>query len=926
MTRFVPIIGTCLLAAGVYAESLPVVCGSYPERVLKEVHLAREEGRRRAFARLLEPHGVVRDAGDIVVMDRSGGVVGRRNDFDLVGRSVAFERTDGGAFRVSTGSAFPVPQGTRPLTLRDDDAVEVELPFEFPYFGRTYRRAFVHSDGNLTFEAPDALSTERSLGRMVAGPPRIAPLFRDLDPERSGRVTMETAGNAVTFSWLAVPDYRAVGVGPRQTFAVRLESNGRIEFTYETVNTDSAVVGISPGDFRGPTSVVSFDSSPAGEFSGAVAETFEVNPGLSLVRVAQRFYETHGDNYDYLVIFNVLGLSADGAIAFQMPVRTAGDGYGLPRFDEGRIFGSRKRLQSILNMGPLSQYPNDPAQTTSFRPGAGESTLTILAHEAGHQYLSFVSVRDPLSPFARPMLGRQQAHWSFFFNSDASIMEGNRIEDRGEGVNPRFVSSATTEAFSALDRYLMGLAPPEELRPTFWVRPALTANRPQDPPRLGATFNGERVDIPAESLAGIAGRRTPDHTVAQNRFRFAFILVTDDGANAAAADLEKLDRLRREFEPYFARVTGGRAFADTALRQEMRFDTFPAAGVVRGESGRLALELRESLPMPLRVRLRGEKGLLAMPEFVEIPAGMRRAEFSVTGLAAGVEEVSAEPERAEFETARLRVQVAQPGALAVSVFDAGAELQVRVTDVNLLPYPGVRVSAVVQGNSVLDRMQAETDQGGVARFGWQRGLGAVEFSAGGATAQAPGIPVVASVLNAASLRPVVSPGSLASAYGVAIDGPALEVTVAGRQALAVRASFGQVDFVVPAETSGGTAEVVVRNQRGPSPAVRVTVAEVAPAVFVDGATGLGAVVAGGEIRPFRAGEPVEIFGTGFAAPVTVRAGGREAEVLFSGRAPSLPGVWQVNIRIPEGLSGGEQPLVVTAAGVEAPPVRIRIAP
>jgi uncharacterized protein (TIGR03437 family) len=926
MRRFVPFFGVWLLAASLFGESRPVVCGSYPERVWKEIHLSREEARRTLATRALEAPGIVRDAGNVVVMDTSGGVLGRRNDFDLAGRSVTFERLNAGRVRVSTAGALPVPPGARQLDLKDDDAVEVELPFEFPFFEGRYRRVFVHSDGNLTFEAADAASTERSLGRLVAGPPRIAPLFRDLDPERSGRVTMEGSGNAVTFSWLAVPEYRVAGIGPRQTFAVRLEASGKIEFAYETVNTESAVVGIAPGDIRGATNVISFDRDTPGEFSGAVAETFEQNPGLSLLRVAQRFYETHGDNYDYLVVANTLGISADGAIAFQMPVRVTAEGYGLARFDVGRLFGSRRRLQSILNMGPLAQYPSDPAAITNFRPGAGESTLTILAHEAGHQYLSFVSVPDPRNLISRPMLGRGGAHWSFFFNSDASILEGNRIEDRGEAANPRYVVSATVEGFSALDRYLMGLGPGDDVRDTFFVRPSFASQRPQDPPRLGAAFNGERADIPASALVGVAGRRTPDHTVAQNRFRFAFILVTAEGANPAAADIEKFDRMRREFEPYFAGATGERGFADTSLRLEMRFDAFPAAGVVQGAAGRLALELGEAAPFPLRVRLRTGKGLLRVPEEVRIPAGVRSVEFAVEGLAAGVEELRAEPDRAEYETAWLRVQVAESRRLSVSVTEAGGELLVRVTDVNRLPYPGARVTASVQGDSVLDRLFAETDREGVARFGWRRGFGAVEFSVGGATAIAPGVPVVASVLNAASLQPLASPGSLVSAFGVALDGPGLEVTVGSVAARVVRSSFGQLDLVIPEGTPIGTAAVVVKNQRGASPPVAVTVATAAPAVFVDGATGLGAVVSGGAVRPFQRGEAVEIYGTGFAAPIAVRIGGVPAEVLFAGQPSWLPGVSQVNIRIPDGVPGGEQPLVLSAAGVEAPPVRIRIAP
>ena len=54
----------------------------------------------------------------------------------------------------------------------------------------------MNSDGNLTFTAADNASTDRSLGRMTAGPPRISPLFDDLDPaaDRGRRARPQRAG------------------------------------------------------------------------------------------------------------------------------------------------------------------------------------------------------------------------------------------------------------------------------------------------------------------------------------------------------------------------------------------------------------------------------------------------------------------------------------------------------------------------------------------------------------------------------------------------------------------------------------------------------------------------------------------------------------------------------------------------------------
>src|SRR5205085_1135495 len=114
----------------------------------------------------------------------------------------------------------------------DDDTAGFDLPFAFPFFGGSYRRVFVNSDGNLSFVSGDSAVTDRSLGRMTAGPPRIAGLFMDLDPSKAqnGVSTLAEAERFVV-SWTAVPEFQDFGMGPRQTFQVRLYPDGRIELS-----------------------------------------------------------------------------------------------------------------------------------------------------------------------------------------------------------------------------------------------------------------------------------------------------------------------------------------------------------------------------------------------------------------------------------------------------------------------------------------------------------------------------------------------------------------------------------------------------------------------------------------------------------------------------------------------------------------------
>ncbi len=594
--------------------------------------------------------------------------------------------------------------------LDDDDFRAVDLPFEFPFYGRGYRRMLVHSDGNITFGQPDAESASRSLGRLLAGPPRIAPLFADLDPSRGGAVTVRLEAGRAVVSWLDVPEYRDFGTGPRQTVQLVLEATGRIIFHYAAGTPSAAVVGIAPGYLQGGTEVVDYDAPPAGAVAGALAERFGSERALDIVRIAQRFYETHEDAYDYLVIFNSLGIPASsGALAYEVTVRSNVTGIGDTALDQGYMYGSSYRLQAVLNLGPLSQYPRDPNQRVGLRGAiTGDTTLTILGHEAGHLWLALASVRDPAGPDDRPMLGAQLAHWSFNFNSDASLLEGNRIADNGDGT---FLTTATVEGFSALDQYLMGLRSPAEVAPTFYVNNSNVSRSTL--PRINVTLHGARRDVTVDELITAEGRRTPDETVSQRLFRFAFILVTQAGAEPKAEELEQLETYRAAFEPYFHRAAGERAWADATLRRMLRSSLWPAAGAVAGEAVPVKVSIARPPARDLRLGVYASSFIEA-PDSLVIPAGATTAEFSLRATAAGVADVYIYADDPAFEVTHQKLDV-KPGRAQVQLVDYWRDdglLVLRATDANRLPYAGLPVRIEGVEKPVL------TDRGGFVWLAW----------------------------------------------------------------------------------------------------------------------------------------------------------------------------------------------------------------
>jgi uncharacterized protein (TIGR03437 family) len=985
-----------LLASASVARQDWVVCGSHPERWKDEIHLHH----RAALQRRVLRGGVTRaaregpsraaaaqDIGEIAVVEDSDGVVARRNEFNLDGQTLTFVPSDASAtrYRFRTGNGnydmAAAASGTRLTGLADDDTRGLALPFSFPFFGVIYTHVFVNSDGNLTFGRSDVNTAERSLGRVTAGPPRIAGLFRDLDPSQSRdgvRVLSEPSRFVV--SWSGVPEYQALGAGTLETFQIRIFPNGRIEFAYAGVDTRSAVVGIAPGELQGSSSVVSFASGSAQEFPAAIVERFTSDEEIDIVVAAQKFYETHEDAYDYLVLFNTLGIPASsGAIAFEVTVRNDRAGFGDQPVNIGREFGSAKRMQAIMNMGPLSQYPRSPNAVMPARGPAGDTPLTILGHEAGHLFLAYASIRDPADPGARPMLGRQGAHWSFTFNSEASFLEGNRIRDDGENASPRFTTVATVEQYAPLDQYLMGFRPPEEVSPTFLVTEASVgpSNRM---PQAGVSFNGRRRDVRVDEIIAAEGRRIPDYTVAQRRFRFAFILVVAQGTQPSQEQIAQLDTYRREFEPFYHRASGARAWAETSLRRSLRLSTFPASGVLQGSSATATVTLQSAAQTPLTVLLSSQSGAISVPSSVTIPPGMLQAAFTIRGMRSGVDELTAEIPGELYEQATSKVQVTASASslhfVTISgdkqVATAGTPLPepvvLRVLDSNNLPYPGVRVNADVSPGGLVDPTVATTDESGAIHFHWTPGTGPLNemrvslqdsTPPTAVTVTALGRPsfAIGGLVNAASFSPSISPGSLATLFGANLAAgvtesagssvtdrlASVQVLLNGTAALITFVSDTQINFVVPPNLSPGEGQMVVSTPLGASDPVRVTVAALSPGIFVQSPTGLGAVVLAGTgqttaERPAAPGDVLEIYATGLGpvressipglqetlARPEILLGSVPTELLFSGQSPCCAGLYQVNVRVPDQAQSGLQPLRLTIGGVTANVVQIRL--
>jgi uncharacterized protein (TIGR03437 family) len=498
----------------------------------------------------------------------------------------------------------------------------------------------------------------------------------------------------------------------------------------------------------------------------------------------------------------------------------------------------------------------------------------------------------------------------------------------------------------------MGFAPPGDVPGTFVVTSASVS--PLRHPQTGVTFTGDRLNISVNDVIQAMGRRTPDYTVAQRRFRFGFILLVPQGSqdSSLTAAVQQVEGYRQQFVAKYVEFSAKSASADTTLNRGMRLSLFPAAGVVAGGSATATISLQTPPNADLAVRLAAPAGYAQVPERVTIAAGATTAQFTVSGGSkAGVEELLATPADSSYEVAFARVQVAAPSQLTLRTVSGDNQVStsagplpspvvVRLTDVNGLRYPGARIQAAAPGGKVTPDI-ATVDAAGQASFQWTPGAGSVnrlDLSLEAAPAVSltltagSAVPVIGAVVNAASYAAGVAPGSLATLFGVNLSGTS--VLLNGVDVRPFYASDTQVNFYVPAETPLGESVITVNAPSGLQVSSTINLIAEQPGIF-SGAVVHSRTTVSALTTPVSAGEFIEIYCTGLG-PTRISGGLARTTVTpvvsfgaiavtpsYSGLS-GFVGLYQVNVQVPAGLPSGTVPLVITSGSTYSNEVKIAV--
>lgn len=511
---------------------------------------------------------------DVWIIENDGTLaLSGTNAFDTNAQTHQYSPGGGNVMNIASITfTYDAVLGTT-ITPGDDGAVLVTLPFSFPFAGSSWTQLYVSGNGAVSFGAGINPNGFYDNADFFSTTPKITPFYLDLNSDGasggSGTIAVKATGTTkYTVTWSAVREY---GTAKLNTAQLVLYPSGIFTITYNgiasTTQTNGLpiIIGFHPGG--NPTlQEISFSGGlPFASAPGtAVYEQYfsYTNPLVNEVALFKKFYQQFPDEFFQLNFFTNFTQTM-GGFANELNIKNDVTGIGLGLFDGSSQYGSASVLESRCNMNRLSAWlQTDPTNRWFSK---GNNFLTIMGQEAGHRWGAFLNFRDALNMTSNLILGRSDAHWSYYTDVDHSALEGGNWVNTG-GNN--YTCPTMIDYFSEIDEYTFGLRTPEEVKDFFLVSSVANNDvnaRSVGTPLINATCSGQFVPVTVEDVIAEEGARTPTEPNEQHDLRQGFIFLLQAGTVPSQADLDKIAGFRSAWEDYFEKSCDGRLTCNTSL-------------------------------------------------------------------------------------------------------------------------------------------------------------------------------------------------------------------------------------------------------------------------------------------------------------------------------------------------------------------------
>lgn len=303
------------------------------------------------------------------------------------------------------------------------------------------------------------------------------------------------------------------------------------------------------------------------------------------------FLAVHADDSQFLIIYTTWTLQGAGGLYQAVANDVEGIGYEHiapldaiipePYFDDT----PNSQFQGFLHLSNwLNFVEEDQSINTAW-------TYLVFGQELGHAWGSFVHYLQDGTDYD-DMLGRSEAHWSFYLNAGNSPMEGHDWVDNEDGTLTAIKHD--TFVYSDLDLYLMGLMPAEDVQPWFVIDDVSNCvdsalENLECAPATGHKFSADSYtldgtprEITIEDVIAAEGPRVPAFGDAPTTFDIAFLLIKRPDEELSEEEMEKLEEIVEFSTTIFEEQTRDIGSINNTTRQDPGGD---GDGDGDGESG-----------------------------------------------------------------------------------------------------------------------------------------------------------------------------------------------------------------------------------------------------------------------------------------------------------------------------------------------------